>query len=60
MTNLIEQAINCDDDDRARCFAELGRGEEAKTALDQLAKDFPKRTKEVEDMRRALAAKLPK
>lgn len=39
---------------RVRCLAALGRADEAKAALDQLAKDFPTRSKEIEDLRAKL------
>jgi tetratricopeptide (TPR) repeat protein len=45
---------------RVRCLAELGRGEEAKSLLDQLQQENPGRVKEIEELRSELAAKLPK
>jgi serine/threonine protein kinase/Tfp pilus assembly protein PilF len=45
---------------RVRCLAETGKGGEAKTALDALQKDFPTRSREVDELRRTLASILPK
>ena len=45
---------------RARSLAELGRGADAKALLDALQKDFPVRSKEIDDLRRTLAGRLPK
>lgn len=45
---------------RVQCLAELGRGAEAKSLLERLGKDFPTRAKEIEEMRRGLAGRLPK
>lgn len=45
---------------RVRCLAELGKGAEAKAVLDTLQKDFPARAKEIDELRRGLAALLPK
>jgi tetratricopeptide (TPR) repeat protein len=45
---------------RVRALAVLGRGDEAKTLLDQLAKDYPARAKEIDVVRRDVADRLPK
>jgi tetratricopeptide (TPR) repeat protein len=44
---------------RVRCLAELGQGAEAKTLLDSLPADYPARAKEIDELRRSLAGKLP-
>jgi tetratricopeptide (TPR) repeat protein len=45
---------------RVRALAALDRGGEARSLLDQLAKDFPGRAKELEAVRRDVAERLPK
>jgi tetratricopeptide (TPR) repeat protein len=44
---------------RVRCLAELGQGAEARTLLDSLPADYPARAKEIDELRRSLAGKLP-
>src|SRR5262249_19766637 len=39
---------------RVRCLAELGRGDEAKAALERVQRDFPARSSEIETLRRSL------
>jgi tetratricopeptide (TPR) repeat protein len=43
-----------------RCLVELGRGADAKAALDRLTKDFPARSKDIDDFRQNFAGRLPK
>ena len=42
---------------KARCLGHLGRVEEARLILDRMAKSYPTRTREIEEVRRGLPAK---